>query len=142
MEPKILHKSPYPGDHLSVVRASTVVFKIGWPVSWESNTAVNMDAATEDATFLGLAETFHENGDTRDLVCGLKLIAEFDCSSATFDVGAGLKYSAGSASVAYSLVADGSANTIANAWGYQATVTRVVVDIDVRNLKKLYSQSA
>ena len=142
-EPVFRHSSDFGGDFISVPRASTTVFKKCWPVSLESNAGVNMDAAGEDATFLGLAYTEHESGDTHNVVVALKAVADFDVVSATFDFGDGLKYNAGSATVIYKLEADGAANTIGHANSVEtAAVTRLQVRFEVPQLQKLYGVSA
>lgn len=143
MEPVIRHSSPYGGDYISLPRASTTVFKKGWLVSLESNAAVNMDAATEDATFVGVAWTNHDSGDTHNLTATTKCILDIDNASATFDTGNGVKYNAGSATVVYKVEDDAGANTIGHANKvYTSAVTRMQIRIDVPQLQKLFEVNA
>lgn len=143
MDPIIRHESEFGGDYVDIPRASTTVFRVGWLVSIESSKAVNMDAATEDATFGGVAYTGHESGDAHDLTMCLKCVLEIDNVSSTFDIGDGVKYSAGSASVDYKVTADGGANTIGHAHQiYASAVTRMLIRIEVPQLQKLFGVSA
>lgn len=131
-DPIIRHVSPFNGDFVELPRASTVVIKKGWLLSLESNTIENMNADTEDVTFAGVAYTNHESGDPHNVTVLMKCIVDIDVTSATYVFGVGLKYTAGSATVDYSLVADANANTIA--WSQQvasSAVTRLQVRFDV-----------
>ena len=148
-DPIIRHESPYGGDYVLLPRAATTtVLKKGWLLSLESNAITNMNLVGEHSTFAGVAYTNHATGDPHDVTALLKCMLSIDNTSATFDLGAGLKYSAGSASTIYKLVADGSADTMANAARiYTSAVTRMDVFIDVPALvglatSKLFKHSA
>lgn len=127
----------------SLPRASTTIFMTGDLVSDESNLAVNMDAATEDATFAGVAATAHESGDDTNVAVCDKCIIEIDAVSAAYSHLAPLKYNAGSASVEYSVAADGGFNTIMHVWGeYAAGSTRIKALVNVSALQKLAAVNA
>lgn len=139
----IKHFSPYHGDIVKLPRATTTVIFKGDFLSLESNAAVLMDAATEDATFCGIANSQHETGDAFPVTSLLRCQIKVSVTSATYGFGVELKYSAGSATVEYSLVAAGGANTIAwSAAEETVAVTQLLVDIDVRALQKLFAVSA
>lgn len=140
--PTILHLSPNPSDYVTVPRASTTVFDHGWLVSLESSNAVNLDAATEDATFIGVAITKHESGNTDNVTVCQDCVMEIDAVSAAYDTGDGVKYSAGSATVDYKVAADGGANTIGWAHKVYSSATRIQVRFNVLALGKLYAVSA
>jgi hypothetical protein len=111
-------------------------------ISYESNTGVYMDAATEDATFIGVCAIAAPAAQDFVLVA-TRGVVEIDCTSGTYAQGSGLKYSAGSASADYSLVTDGSANTIMFVWKYYGVaVTRLRAIFDVIALGKLFTVSA
>ena len=148
-DPIIRHESAYGGDYVLLPRAATTtVLKKGWLLSLESNAITNFGSATDDATFAGVAYTNHATGDPHDVTALLKCTLSIDNTSATFDLGAGMKYTSGSASAIYTLVADSSANTIANAAKiYTSAVTRMDVFINVPALvslatSKLWKHSA
>jgi len=142
-DPVIRHASSFGGDYVELPRASTAVFKKGWLVSLESSTSVNMDAAGEDATFAGIAYTNHESGDAHNLTSLLKCALDITVTSATYGFGDGLLYSAGSASVEYSLADDSGANTIVNSLQEKTSaVTLLRVLVDVPNLAKLFENNA
>jgi hypothetical protein len=118
------------------------VFKAGQLVSLESNAAVHMDAAIEDATFAGVVGIGAPAGTTEVLVLKVCQV-EIDCALATFGAMAGIKYSAGSSSVDYSIIADSGADTIGFvAKEYTTAVTRVRVNFDVEKLQKLDAVAA
>lgn len=149
MDPIIRHESPYGGDYVLLPRAATTtVLKKGWLLSLESNAITNMNAVGEDATFAGVAYTNHATGDPHDVTALLKCMLSIDVTSATFDLGAGLFYTSGSATVDYKVAADGGNNTIANAARiYTSAVTRMDVLIDVPTMAglattKLFKHSA
>lgn len=131
-------------DFVCVPIASGTVVEQGDLISLESNKAVLFGSATDDGTFLGIAFTHSEDGNTDDLVvCTGPVVAELEVVSATYGLGDGLKYNAGGASTNYKLEADGGSNTIA--WSYQektSAVTSLEVLFDARSLQKLFSVSA
>jgi len=145
VEVNFLMTSSNPVDFVRVPVASATVITKGQLVSWESNKGVLMDLVTEDATFIGVAYTETRNGETDDIVVCQNCVVEIDSTSAAYNnVGAGLKYAAGDASTAYSLVDDGGANTIA--WNHKAmgasAVTRIQARVNVPALSKLYEVNA
>lgn len=131
------------GPTVSLPKASGTVFISGQLVSYESNACVHMDAATEDSTLVGVCSIGAPSGELTVTVTTWCVI-NVACTSATYSFGAGLKYSAGDSSTAYSLVADGSANTIAHVWGdySDSAVTRINAAINIWALRKLLAISA
>lgn len=107
---------------------STTLLEVGDFLSNETG-VVLMDLVTENATFIGIS-----GGKTNTLMTAadyipvyLKCIIEVDATSATYAVGAGLKYTSKNA-----LVADSNVDTIAWCWDYDtATRTRIKALIDV-----------
>jgi len=140
-DPQIVYGPKSPHDFIYIpVADATDLGKQGDFVSYESNAAVLMDAAGEDATFAGFGISVHVTNENlpNDLTIGLKGVVVYDVASATFAVAAGLKYSARA-----TLVADAGANTIA--WAAKreaASVTRLRSLIDVIALGKLFAVSA
>ena len=107
---------------------STVALEQGDLLSFESNVVVLMDAATEDATFVGVSGGKTDGSNAGDYIdIYTKCLVDIQLASATYALGAGLKYSAKN-----TLVADGDANTIAHIWDFNtATRTRGKVLIDI-----------
>ena len=133
----------FQGNSVMAEVASATVLEKGFFISYESNKAVVMDLVTDDATFLGICNDDSANGDTDDVEVLLKCEIRVDVVSATYSILQGLKYSAGSATVDYKLVDDGSANTIAFSLEEKTSaVTRLKVLIDVVALGKLAAVSA
>ena len=130
------------GCLIPLIKASATVFEAGQVVSVESNAAVHMDLVTEDATFAGVVSIGAGDGETLVQVCPWGVV-DIDCTSGTYAFGAGLKYSAGDSSTDYSLVADGSANTIMHSYQiYTTAVTRIQAYFNVFELAKLFAVSA
>ena len=130
-------------EHSDLPRADTLVVKVGDLLSLESNTLVHFSGATDDATFVGIAASEHENGVDGNVVIAPKAIIKIDCTSATYGYGDGLLYVAGSATVEYSVADDSGANTIM--WCYReytAAVTRLVAYVHAPILQKLFSSNA
>jgi len=126
-------------DRIVAPVGSTVALNQGDLVSYESNTTVLLDAATEDASFQGymLNSAISDQDEPDQAVVGLKGIVQYDSTSATYTVGAGLKYTSKNA-----LVADGGANTLAHSAEYGTTKTRLDTIIDVIALGKLFGVDA
>ncbi len=106
--------------------AGSIGFDTGDLLSFESNALVLMDAAGEDATFVGVSGgKRNATGDKIPVYpeCWISI----DVTSATYGLGAALKYVSKN-----TLVADGDANTIAWAWEDKTSaVTRLLVYINV-----------
>ncbi len=112
-------------------------------MSLESNAGVNLDAAADDATFLGITDDESDSTQSDDIQVLLKCHIKVDVTSATYGLLGGLKWAAGDSGTDYSLVADGGANTIA--WSLTeetSAVTRLRVLIDVLGLHKLATSDA
>lgn len=142
-KPTILHLSKDPSDYVRIPRDSTTVVDVGDFISVESSKATLMNAATDDATFAGIAISKHESGNTDDVVVALDCVIEVDCVSATYTLGAGVKYNAGSATVDYKVEDDAGANTVG--WShrvYSSAVTRMEVRINAPVLQKLFEVNA
>ena len=92
-----------------------------------------MDAAGDDATFVGLALDSSATAETTEVAFAYKCIAEIDALSASYRVGAGLKYSA-----ANSLVDDGGANTICWVAKNTTAATRINILVDAPALQKKF----
>jgi len=125
-------------DRIAIPVGTSTNLEKGDLLSYESNAAVLVDAATEDATFIGYAvnQVSSDFSEPDRIVAGLKGIVEYDATSATYGAGAGLKYTSENA-----VVADGGANTIAWAAEYK-TGTRLATLIDVLALGKLFATDA
>lgn len=125
-------------DHYDLPVASSTEIKPGWFISKEGGNAVKLDAATEDATFAGIAKTGHSpNVDNRDRITVSELcVVEVDTVAAAYTRGAGLKLSSGSGD-SIIVVADGDANTLC--WAFENKTTtasdlRLKVLVDVKRL--------
>lgn len=141
MKPVLVTEFVLPANIMEVPCSTSLAIESGALVSYESNTAVYMDLVTEDATFIGVCSQACPTAQDFVLVA-LAGVIEIDCTSAAYGMLSGLKYSAGSASTDYSLVADGSANTIMFAAKYYASATRIRAIFDVIALGKLAAVSA
>jgi len=98
-----------------------------------------MAAATDDATFVGIAAMKSEDADgPSTILVYTQCIIQMAMDSAAYAFGAGLKGNFTNST----LVADGGANTIAFAWETKATTTSLKVLVDVRALGKLFATSA
>ena len=142
VQPRILHDTnAIAPAHIWTLPGSTVDLDRGDFLSYESDAAVLMDTVTEDATFIGIAMNNYTSGDRvpQQVVAALVCMIECDVTSATYSIGDGLKYTSKN-----TLVADGSANTIAFAAkdesGSAATRTKVYVNVPA--LGKLFTVSA
>ena len=126
-------------DRIAAPVAATLALAQGDLVSYESNTTVAVDAAGEDASFLGymVNATIADQDEPDRAIVGLRGIVEYDATSATYTVGAGLKYTSKNA-----VVADGGADTIGWAAEYGTTQTRLDTIIDVIALGKLFGVDA
>lgn len=140
-KPVLVTEFVLPANIIEVPCSTSLAIESGALVSYESNTAVYMDAATEDATFIGVCAIACPTAQDHVLVA-IRGVIDIDCTSATYAQASGLKYSAGDASTDYSLVADGSANTIMFAAKYYGSaVTRIRAIFDVIALGKLFAVS-
>ena len=126
-------------DRIAAPVAATLALAQGDLVSYESNTTVAVDAAGEDASFLGymVNATIADQDEPDRAIVGLRGIIEYDATSATYTVGAGLKYTSKNA-----VVADGGADTIGWSAEYGTTQTRLDTIIDVIALGKLFGTDA
>lgn len=124
--------------------ADDTVINPGDFVSYESGKAVLLDAATEDASFLGVAEGASGNNvlyPPTHINVLLKAVVEAPVASAAYTVGAALSYNETNKNLE---VASGNANTIA--WAFEDTegvsVTSLKVLVDVTKLGKLFAIGA
>jgi len=126
-------------DRIVIPVGTSTNLEKGDLLSYESGAAVLVDAATEDATFIGYAvnQVSADFSEPDRIVAGLKGIVEYDCTSAAYNVADGLKYADEN-----KVVADGGANTIAHAAETKGTTTRLAVLIDVLALGKLFAVDA
>lgn len=132
-QPVIVHYGDGRTDRLKVPIASATTIEKGDYISYESNKAVLMDAAGEDDSFAGIAETTSRDGDTTDLVCITKCVLETDVTSAIYTLGQGLKYTSEN-----TLVAASTDTAIAWSTGYYYHKSRIKVLIDIDKLQKLF----
>ena len=109
-------------------------------VSWETNTAVLLDAVGEDATFIGYAITQRNTSfDEPDrLVVGKVGIVEYDSTSATYDMAQDVMYTSENA------VVDSTNGGTALCWSneYKTTATRLEVYVNAPLLQKLWITTA
>tara|TARA_B100000029_G_scaffold107990_1_gene99289 strand:+ start:4935 stop:5354 length:420 start_codon:yes stop_codon:yes gene_type:complete len=125
-------------DRIAIPVGTSTNLEKGDLLSYESNAAVLFDAATEDATFTGymINQVSSDFSEPDRAVAGLKGIVEYDCDSANYAVGDGLKYSAEN-----KVVDDGGSDTIVWSAEYATSVTRVDVIVDVLALGKLFASA-
>ena len=125
-------------DTLDAPITSTAVVTAGDLVDVTASGYIyKMDAAGDDATFVGLAVDSSATAETTNVTFAFKCIAEIDALSGSYRVGAGLKYSA-----ANSLVDDDGANTIAWVAGNTTAATRIKILVDVPALQKKFEVNA
>jgi len=128
-------------DRFPVPVGSSTNLEQGDFLSYESGNAVLVDAATEDATFIGymVNQVSSDFSEPDRAVAGLKGILRVDCTSAAYTFGQGLKYVSENA-----VVTDGAANTLV--WSVEDTaagnVTSLDILVDVLALNKLFAVSA
>ena len=141
MQPRVLHDTnAIAPANILTLRGSTVDLERGDLLSYESSVAVLMDTVTEDSTFCGVALTQYSDNyrAPQQVVAALVCMVEIDATSATYDVFDGLKLASSN-----TLVADGSANTIA--WCAEietSAASRIKAYINVPALGKLFAVSA
>lgn len=141
-KPNLVTELMFAGDIVPVKCAAATVFEHGQLVSFESSAGVHLDAATEDATFVGVVSQASPS-DQDFVMVAVKGVIDIDVTSGTFDHAAGLKYAAGGSSTVYSLVADGGANTIMWAWETRTSaVTRLRAYFNVPALQKFFAVDA
>ena len=119
--------------------ACAVAIEPGDLISWESNTATLLNAASDDATFAGYAITQYNTAFSEPdrLVVGLRGVVEYDSTSATYSFGAGVTYTSENA-----MAADAGYNTLAWSNEYKTSATRLECMIDVVMLRKLFGVDA
>ena len=127
-------------DRVYVPIESGTVMSKGEAVCFEAGYATAMDAAADDATFLGIAEQAHASAaDHSYIVVLTKVIVDSPVESASYTFAEGMKYNTSG-----TLEADGGANTIAHVWEQTGTTTMTTlkVMIDTVNLGKLFGVDA
>ena len=135
----VLRKNVRPEKNLYLAIPSAVVVKVGEFLSWESNAVAVLDLATEDATFIGMALGASASGETDKIPIATEFIADVTVASATYDLGAELKFSTDG-----SLEASSSANGVANVIDYYssaATTVRAYFNV-LDHIKKLFPINA
>lgn len=114
-----LRKDLAPNEHLYLAPGSSTVIKAGEFLSWESNAIAIVDDPTDDAYFIGMALGASASGETAKIPITPAFIADVTVASATYDLGAGLKFGTDG-----SLESDGgTSDTVAHAWDYYASAT-------------------
>jgi len=139
-QPHVEIEPPKGSPDILELTVGDVTIKRGQLVSWESNTCIVMDTVTDDATFPGFAINQKNAGyiEPDRLVVAMVGVLSIDCTSAAYEAMAGLKWASED-----TLVADGSANTLAWAWRKsRGTVTRMQAYFNVPVLGKLFAVSA
>ena len=128
-------------DRAQLPRAVGTALEKGDLISYESNACVLVDAAAEDATFVGYSINQHAANDLspNEMVVGQKGLVEYDATSFAYIYGGGLLYTSEN-----TLAVDSGANTIA--WAAEdhsaAAVTRIVALINAPLLQKFYGVDA
>lgn len=118
---------------------STTEIKPGHFCSFEGGYLVLLNAATEDASFAGIAATGHKpTVDNLDHITVLETCeVEVDVVSGTYTRGEGLKLNGVTSGDSIILEADAGANTLAWAAETKASTTRLRVRVAVWDLQKL-----
>lgn len=124
---------------IAVPVESATVITAGMFVSYESGYAVPLDAQTEDATFLGVAEGQTKAGETDDISVITQGVFQCSVTSAAYTIGQGLHFNASTGALE-----NATANTLAWSWEDTAgvSVTTLKVLVDVVALAKLFPISA
>lgn len=128
-------------DVIEIPIEAATVLEPGMPVSYESGYAVPLDAATEDATFAGIALDKHVAGDTYPGKVLVELTCKVDApvASGAYTIGQALAYNASNKNFEAS-----TADTML--WSLQDTaggnVTTLKCLVDVRALGKLFPVNA
>ena len=138
-QPRILQSAP---NHLRVTAPfGSVAMEPGDLASYESDTIVLMDAATEDATFAGylINQNNTAQREPADAVLGLQGQLQVDCTSAAYVLGQGLKLAS-----ANTVVDHGGTPADTIAWSAEktGTVTSLDILIDVIAVNKLFESIA
>lgn len=129
---KVQNWSNNPCDYVRLPIATGVQVKQGDLISYESNTCTVLNAAGDDATFVGLTFTESITGETEPItVCVGPVVVIADVTSATYAFGVGILYSAGAYTTDWSFADDAGANTLGHIWReYTSTVTRAYIRFD------------
>jgi hypothetical protein len=138
-QPRIL-QSAGDLDRFPIPVGASTDLEMGDFVSLESNAAVLMDAAAEDATFAGymINQVHTDYSEPDQAIVGLRGILLCTATSATYGFGDGLVYTAEN-----TVAADAGANTMAWSGAEEtAAVTSLKVIIDVIALGKLFAVDA
>lgn len=104
----------------------SVALDTGDFIDFDTNACILMNADSEDNQFVGISGGKRKN--TGDMIpVYTRCIIEVDCTSASYALGAGLKYTSKN-----TVVADSNANTIGwSAYNYTSSVTRIRMYINV-----------
>lgn len=127
-------------DRVNLPVASATAIVKGEFVCWEAGYVTKMDAATDDAVFVGVSEMDHAaNSGITNLTIITNCIVLAPATSASYAFGAGMKYNTGGY-----LEADGAANTICHVVedNGTASVASLKVMVDTYHLGKLFLVSA
>jgi predicted RecA/RadA family phage recombinase len=127
-------------DRVNLPVASATAIVKGEFVCWEAGYITKMDAASDDATFVGVSEMDHAaNAGIVNLTVITKCVVLAPATTASYSFGAALKYNTGGY-----LEAAGGADTIAHAWEDNGTtsITSLKVMVDTYHLGKLFLVSA
>lgn len=124
-QPEVIRYEP---AYVMSLPVGAVALEQGDLLSFESNAVVLMDLVTEDASFIGISGGKCDTASAGTYIdVYLRCIVDIALVSATYAIGAGVKYSAKN-----TLVADSDANTIGWIWDFNtATRTRGKVLIDI-----------
>lgn len=126
-----------PLKKLQVAVASGTTVEVGDLISFESSAGVKLDAAAEDATFIGVSQTKSISGQTDPLSVDMDGLFEAAVESASYSIGDALSYNASNDTLEAS-----TANTIAWAAETKASATSLKVFIDVLALGKFFAVNA
>lgn len=127
-------------DRVSVPIATATAVVKGEFVCYEAGYVTKMDAATDDATFIGVSEMDHPaNSGATDLTIITNCVVLTPATTASYSFGSGVKYNTGGY-----VEADGAANTIGHVWANYGTasVTSLKIMVDTYKLGKFFLVSA
>ena len=126
-------------DEVDIVRmgvTSTEVLTKGDLIHAGTGHAYQVDAATNQLTFVGLALDSSADGDTDDIAVVVKGIAEIDATSASYRVPDGLTWTSSNA-----LVDDGGADTFGWVAEGTSSATRIKFMFDARILSGAFEMN-